>query len=44
MAFAAVDLLAGVVAAAGPADGLRAANRLGVDQRGTRLPVAGLFE
>jgi hypothetical protein len=39
VAFTAVDAFAGVVAAAGPGDGLRAAHRLGVDQRRSRLPV-----
>jgi hypothetical protein len=40
--FAAVDLLPRVVAAAGAADSLRGAYRLGVDQRGRRLPVTFL--
>jgi hypothetical protein len=39
VAFAAVDLLAGVVAAAGAGDGLSAVQRLGVDQCGGGLPV-----
>jgi hypothetical protein len=39
MTFAAVGLLPGVVAAAGPPDGFRGAQRLGVDQRGGGLPV-----
>ena len=42
MPFRPVHFLAGVVAAAGPGDGLRAAHRLRVDQRGARLRVPGL--
>jgi hypothetical protein len=42
VAFTAVDLLSGVVAAAGPRDRLGAAQGLGVDQRRSRLRVAAL--